>query len=83
MWHPKLSFHFSSLQLSLQDELTAVNVKQGFSNQPAFSGDEHGSARNIVINASKVGQGFSVWVCSLNVLPSWQWLDLVLDFFAF
>ncbi|XP_071609027.1 mediator of RNA polymerase II transcription subunit 12-like protein isoform X7 [Heliangelus exortis] len=37
-----------------EDELTAVNVKQGFSNQPAFSGDEHGSARNIVINASKV-----------------------------
>ncbi|KAL7990916.1 hypothetical protein Chor_014346 [Crotalus horridus] len=40
--------------LYLQDELTAVNVKQGFSNQPAFSGDEHGSARNIVINPSKV-----------------------------
>uniref|UniRef100_A0A8C3I0I4 Mediator complex subunit 12L n=1 Tax=Chrysemys picta bellii TaxID=8478 RepID=A0A8C3I0I4_CHRPI len=37
-----------------EDELTAVNVKQGFNNQPAFSGDEHGSARNIVINASKV-----------------------------
>uniref|UniRef100_A0A8C6QSS7 Mediator complex subunit 12-like n=1 Tax=Nannospalax galili TaxID=1026970 RepID=A0A8C6QSS7_NANGA len=28
-----------------EDELTAVNVKQGFNNQPAFSGDEHGSAR--------------------------------------
>uniref|UniRef100_A0A8C0B9F5 Mediator complex subunit 12L n=1 Tax=Buteo japonicus TaxID=224669 RepID=A0A8C0B9F5_9AVES len=41
------------------DELTAVNVKQGFSNQPAFSGDEHGSARNIVINASKIGAYFS------------------------
>lgn len=40
--------------LFLQDELTAVNVKQGFTNQPAFSGDEHGSARNIVINPSKV-----------------------------
>ncbi|XP_029425228.1 mediator of RNA polymerase II transcription subunit 12-like protein isoform X9 [Nannospalax galili] len=37
-----------------EDELTAVNVKQGFNNQPAFSGDEHGSARNIVINPSKV-----------------------------
>ena len=37
-----------------QDELTAVNVKQGFNNQPAFTGDEHGSARNIVINPSKV-----------------------------
>ncbi|KFV10980.1 Mediator of RNA polymerase II transcription subunit 12-like, partial [Tauraco erythrolophus] len=42
-----------------QDELTAVNVKQGFSNQPAFSGDEHGSARNVVINASKIGAYFS------------------------
>lgn len=36
-----------------------MNVKQGFSNQPAFSGDEHGSARNIVINASKIGAYFS------------------------
>uniref|UniRef100_A0A8C6N8Y5 Uncharacterized protein n=1 Tax=Melopsittacus undulatus TaxID=13146 RepID=A0A8C6N8Y5_MELUD len=42
-----------------EDELTAVNVKQGFSNQPAFSGDEHGSAKNIVINASKIGAYFS------------------------
>lgn len=50
----KLSFHLLHLKRSLQDELTAVNVKQGFSNQPAFSGDEHGSARNIVINTSKV-----------------------------
>ncbi|NXJ10974.1 MD12L protein, partial [Odontophorus gujanensis] len=50
---------FSPLKLSLQDELTAVNVKQGFSNQPAFSGDEHGSARNVVINASKIGAYFS------------------------
>uniref|UniRef100_A0ACB8FAH3 Mediator of RNA polymerase II transcription subunit 12-like protein n=1 Tax=Sphaerodactylus townsendi TaxID=933632 RepID=A0ACB8FAH3_9SAUR len=44
---------------SLTDELTAVNVKQGFTNQPAFSGDEHGSARNIVINPSKIGAYFS------------------------
>uniref|UniRef100_A0A670YDN4 Mediator complex subunit 12L n=1 Tax=Pseudonaja textilis TaxID=8673 RepID=A0A670YDN4_PSETE len=42
-----------------EDELTAVNVKQGFSNQPPFSGDEHGSARNIVINPSKIGAYFS------------------------
>ncbi|EGV96695.1 Mediator of RNA polymerase II transcription subunit 12-like protein, partial [Cricetulus griseus] len=42
-----------------QDELTAVNVKQGFNNQPAFTGDEHGSARNIVINPSKIGAYFS------------------------
>ncbi|KAM3930465.1 mediator of RNA polymerase II transcription subunit 12-like protein [Leptodactylus fuscus] len=42
-----------------EDELTALNVKQGFSNQPAFSGDEYGSARNIVINPSKIGAYFS------------------------
>uniref|UniRef100_A0A8D1BBG4 Mediator complex subunit 12L n=1 Tax=Sus scrofa TaxID=9823 RepID=A0A8D1BBG4_PIG len=42
-----------------EDELTAVNVKQGFNNQPAFTGDEHGSARNIVINPSKIGAYFS------------------------
>ncbi|XP_048397889.2 mediator of RNA polymerase II transcription subunit 12-like protein isoform X1 [Stegostoma tigrinum] len=42
-----------------EDELTAVNVKQGFNNQPAFSGDEHGSARNIVINPAKIGAYFS------------------------
>ncbi|XP_041119222.1 mediator of RNA polymerase II transcription subunit 12-like protein isoform X5 [Polyodon spathula] len=40
-----------------EDELTAVNVKQGFSNQPAFSGDEHGTARNIVINPAKLFSG--------------------------
>lgn len=37
-----------------QDELTALNVKQGFNNQPAVSGDEHGSARNVNFNPSKV-----------------------------
>ncbi|XP_069583601.1 mediator of RNA polymerase II transcription subunit 12-like protein [Ranitomeya imitator] len=42
-----------------EDELTAVNVKQGFNNQPAFSGDEYGSARSIVINPSKIGAYFS------------------------
>uniref|UniRef100_A0A8C5YGC0 Mediator complex subunit 12L n=1 Tax=Microcebus murinus TaxID=30608 RepID=A0A8C5YGC0_MICMU len=42
-----------------EDELTAVNVKQGFNNQPAFTGDEHGSARNVVINPSKIGAYFS------------------------
>ncbi|KAB0356075.1 hypothetical protein FD754_000231, partial [Muntiacus muntjak] len=46
-------------QFSPEDELTAVNVKQGFNNQPAFTGDEHGSARNIVINPSKIGAYFS------------------------
>ncbi|XP_077146875.1 mediator of RNA polymerase II transcription subunit 12-like protein [Ranitomeya variabilis] len=42
-----------------EDELTAVNVKQGFNNQPAFSGDEYGSARSIVINPSRIGAYFS------------------------
>lgn len=37
-----------------QDELTALNVKQGFNNQPAVSGDEHGSAKNVNFNPSKV-----------------------------
>uniref|UniRef100_A0A452U737 Mediator complex subunit 12L n=1 Tax=Ursus maritimus TaxID=29073 RepID=A0A452U737_URSMA len=45
--------------IQILDELTAVNVKQGFNNQPAFTGDEHGSARNIVINPSKIGAYFS------------------------
>lgn len=39
---------------SFQDELTALNVKQGFNNQPAVSGDEHGSAKNVNFNPSKV-----------------------------
>lgn len=38
----------------IQDELTALNVKQGFNNQPAVSGDEHGSAKNVNFNPSKV-----------------------------
>lgn len=37
-----------------QDELTALNVKQGFNNQPAVSGDEHGSAKNVNFNPLKV-----------------------------
>ena len=37
----------------VQDELTALNVKQGFNNQPAVSGDEHGSAKNVNFNPSK------------------------------
>lgn len=45
----------SSLTLSLaQDELTALNVKQGFNNQPAVSGDEHGTAKNVNFNPAKV-----------------------------
>ncbi|MGH0183474.1 UNVERIFIED_CONTAM: hypothetical protein FKN15_012141 [Acipenser sinensis] len=49
-----------------EDELTALNVKQGFNNQPAVSGDEHGSAKNVNFNPSKdeltalnVKQGFN------------------------
>lgn len=40
-----------------QDELTALNVKQGFNNQPAVSGDEHGSAKNVNFNPAKVRGG--------------------------
>uniref|UniRef100_H7C191 Mediator complex subunit 12 n=1 Tax=Homo sapiens TaxID=9606 RepID=H7C191_HUMAN len=36
-----------------EDELTALNVKQGFNNQPAVSGDEHGSAKNVSFNPAK------------------------------
>lgn len=42
-----------------QDELTALNVKQGFNNQPAVSGDEHGSAKNVNFNPSKVMAHFN------------------------
>lgn len=42
----------------LQDELTALNVKQGFNNQPAVSGDEHGTAKNVNFNPSKVMMSF-------------------------
>lgn len=47
----------------LQDELTALNVKQGFNNQPAVSGDEHGSAKNVNFNPSKV-----ITRCTFNCL---------------
>lgn len=47
--------YLSKLNVCLfQDELTALNVKQGFNNQPAVSGDEHGSAKNVNFNPSKV-----------------------------
>uniref|UniRef100_A0A673C4E1 Mediator complex subunit 12 n=1 Tax=Sphaeramia orbicularis TaxID=375764 RepID=A0A673C4E1_9TELE len=42
-----------------EDELTALNVKQGFNNQPAVSGDEHGSAKNVNFNSSKISSNFS------------------------
>lgn len=42
------------IDLPPQDELTALNVKQGFNNQPAVSGDEHGSAKNVNFNPAKV-----------------------------
>lgn len=55
-----------------QDELTALNVKQGFNNQPAVSGDEHGSARNVNFNPSKVISHYTFnclakkWFCHSN-----------------
>uniref|UniRef100_A0A9J7Z1N4 Mediator complex subunit 12 n=1 Tax=Cyprinus carpio carpio TaxID=630221 RepID=A0A9J7Z1N4_CYPCA len=42
-----------------EDDLTALNVKQGFNNQPAVSGDEHGSAKNVNFNSSKISSNFS------------------------
>uniref|UniRef100_A0A671R9F8 Mediator of RNA polymerase II transcription subunit 12-like n=1 Tax=Sinocyclocheilus anshuiensis TaxID=1608454 RepID=A0A671R9F8_9TELE len=42
-----------------EDDLTALNVKQGFNNQPAVSGDEHGSAKNVNFNPSKISSNFS------------------------
>ncbi|XP_078403088.1 mediator of RNA polymerase II transcription subunit 12 isoform X3 [Cetorhinus maximus] len=42
-----------------EDELTALNVKQGFNNQPAVSGDEHGSAKNVNFNPGKISSYFS------------------------
>uniref|UniRef100_H2L5A8 Mediator complex subunit 12 n=1 Tax=Oryzias latipes TaxID=8090 RepID=H2L5A8_ORYLA len=42
-----------------EDELTALNVKQGFNNQPAVSSDEHGSAKNVNFNPAKISSNFS------------------------
>lgn len=58
-WHTYTCFYifclFTCEPVSVfQDELTALNVKQGFNNQPAVSGDEHGSAKNVNFNPSKV-----------------------------
>lgn len=50
-----------------QDELTALNVKQGFNNQPAVSGDEHGSAKNVNFNPSKVTTNQSAHVSRIGV----------------
>jgi len=41
------------ISVSLQDELTAINVKQGFSHIPQLS-DEFGTAKNINLSAAKV-----------------------------
>lgn len=66
-----------------QDELTALNVKQGFNNQPAVSGDEHGSAKNVNFNPAKVravgrvwGPGRSRWLDG-QAAGSWAVLRLV------
>uniref|UniRef100_A0A8B9CSC1 Mediator complex subunit 12 n=1 Tax=Anser brachyrhynchus TaxID=132585 RepID=A0A8B9CSC1_9AVES len=58
--------------LSLGDELTALNVKQGFNNQPAVSGDEHGSAKNVNFNPAKISSNFSSIIAEklrCNTLP--------------
>ncbi|KAJ1196557.1 hypothetical protein NDU88_000425, partial [Pleurodeles waltl] len=55
-----------------EDELTAVNVKQGFANQPAITGDEHGSAKNVNFNPAKISSNFSTIITEkmrCNTLP--------------
>uniref|UniRef100_A0A8C3STX6 Mediator complex subunit 12 n=1 Tax=Chelydra serpentina TaxID=8475 RepID=A0A8C3STX6_CHESE len=55
-----------------QDELTALNVKQGFNNQPAVSGDEHGTAKNVNFNPAKISSNFSSIIAEklrCNTLP--------------
>uniref|UniRef100_A0A670KMT6 Mediator complex subunit 12 n=1 Tax=Podarcis muralis TaxID=64176 RepID=A0A670KMT6_PODMU len=55
-----------------EDELTALNVKQGFNNQPAVSGDEHGTAKNVNFNPSKISSNFSSIIAEklrCNTLP--------------
>ncbi|CAG2169792.1 unnamed protein product, partial [Oppiella nova] len=54
-----------------EDELTAVNVKQGFSNSSLIS-EEYGSARNANLTANKFGSYFSALLSKkleLNTLP--------------
>lgn len=56
---------FEDWHLFFQDELTALNVKQGFNNQPAVSGDEHGSAKNVNFNPAKVTSVCFNWFLSV------------------
>ena len=46
--------------LIYQDELTAVNVKQGFSHIPQIS-DEFGTAKNVNLSAAKVRVKYLNW----------------------
>lgn len=62
-----------TLALLPQDELTALNVKQGFNNQPAVSGDEHGSAKNVNFNPAKVKSPSRLfWGCTCFALVKAQ-----------
>ncbi|RWS26166.1 thyroid hormone receptor-associated protein-like protein, partial [Leptotrombidium deliense] len=54
-----------------EDELTAINVKQGFLTHPALQ-DEYGSARNSNINASKFGAFFSSLLSKKQELNTFQ-----------
>ncbi|XP_054168464.1 mediator of RNA polymerase II transcription subunit 12-like protein isoform X2 [Oppia nitens] len=54
-----------------EDELTAVNVKQGFSNNSSIT-EEYGSARNTNITPNKFGSYFSALLAKkleINTLP--------------
>ncbi|RWS13512.1 thyroid hormone receptor-associated protein-like protein [Dinothrombium tinctorium] len=53
------------------DELTAINVKQGFLTHPTIQ-DEYGSARNSNVNASKFGTFFSSLLTKKQELNTFQ-----------
>ena len=54
-----------------EDELTALNVKQGFLGTPAIA-DEYGSARNSNINSNKFGASFSSLLAKKQELSTYQ-----------
>ncbi|XP_067143152.1 mediator of RNA polymerase II transcription subunit 12-like protein isoform X2 [Centruroides vittatus] len=54
-----------------EDELTAVNVKQGFTSTPHIA-DEYGSARNANITAAKFGAFFSAILTKKQELNTFQ-----------
>ncbi|KAH8042864.1 hypothetical protein HPB51_026129 [Rhipicephalus microplus] len=68
------SYRYQSMgqEDSLNDELTAINVKQGFITNPQIN-DEYGSARNANITSAKFGAFFS------GILSKKQELNTIQD----